>query len=300
MAPSTLRSYHSILLRFFTFLASHKLSLSDPPLSSFLAYAESLTQQGLSPSTIANHLSSLKSSFSRFSLPVSHFSHPSLSSLLRAIKRTSAPTQSPKSVFSIQDLHSLVSLAQTHPLSLLLVPLFCLIWVPVNLQSSTQVLLSSLPPLLRGDISLFPSHAIISLRWTKSRQNRSQLDHVQIPSLPGHPLCPIQALQALFQALPLSPSAPFFSYYKQSQLVSLTQVQARVILKSFCSQLGLPYHQLGFHAFRRSAVSYLFSNNTPLTHLQQHGTWSSDAIYSYPSNSSTSSYVPSAFRSLLL
>ena len=77
-------------------------------------------------------------------------------------------------------------------------------------------------------------------------------------------------------------------------------LQVRLILKQFCQSLNLPYKQLGFHGFRRFGVSFLYSHNIPLAQLKQHGTWSSDAIYSYLTNSATVGCVPQAFASLLL
>ena len=140
----------------------------------------------------------------------------------------------------------------------------------------------------------------IILRWSKSRQSRSKFSRVQVPRLQGHPLCPVSAVEALFKAVPLTPSSPCFAYYHQRHLVPLTQVQVRLTLKQFCQSLNLPYQQLGFHGFRRSGVSFLYSHNIPLAQLKQHGTWSSDAICSYLTNSATVDCVPQAFASLLL
>ena len=136
-----------------------------------------------------------------------------------------------------------------------------------------------------------PDHAILTLRWTKSRQSRSHLSHIQVPLLPDSPLSPVAALRPLFLFL--------FSWYVKGHIVSLPQVQACQALAQLCQALGLEYKSLGFHAFRKSGVSFLYANRMGFQHLQHHGTWSSNAIYHYLANSSTSTVVPSAFRSLL-
>ena len=122
---------------------------------------------------------------------------------------------------------------------------------------------------------------------------------IQIPTLRGHPLSPVQALEDLYFAYRLPEQAPLFGHPVKGSIVSLTQVQARLALASLCTSLGFPYKSLGFHAFRRSGVSYLYANRVPLPHLKHHGTWKSDAIYTYLSNSATAGVIPQAFQSLL-
>ena len=56
----------------------------------------------------------------------------------------------------------------------------------------------------------------------------------------------------------------------------------------------------GFHTFRRSAASIAFDANIPLTTLQHHGHWRSDAIWAYISdNTAQSLQVPLAFQNLI-
>ena len=113
------------------------------------------------------------------------------------------------------------------------------------------------------------------------------------------PICPVRALQTLLHRYHLPSQAPLFTILAPHGPKTLTQAHARTILAHFCSQLHLPYQALGFHAFRRSGVSFLFSHRVALERLQHHGTWSSSSIYHYLSNSSTSSIVPQAFQTLL-
>ena len=79
------------------------------------------------------------------------------------------------------------------------------------------------------------------------------------------------------------PQALLFSSFRQGWFVSvcITQTQARLALSDMCNQIGLSYSSLGFHGFRRSGVSFLYANNIPLSNLQTHGTWTSEAVYSY-------------------
>ena len=37
----------------------------------------------------------------------------------------------------------------------------------------------------------------------------------------------------------------------------------------------------GFHTFRRSGASLVFSLNVPVQYIKAHGTWASDAVWAY-------------------
>ena len=259
--------------------------------------------QGIKYPTIANHISALKYQFVRFNLPAQALDSPMVLCLLRSIDKNVPRPLVPKSVFTIFQLVSLVQLALKQPLAILLVPLFLLAFFAFlrisNLLPKSRFHWDNHCTLLRKDISFTPSGLTIVLRWTKSRQSRSQLSKVQVPSLPSHPLCPVAAVSQLFKQQPLPQDAPCFAYMAQGSILSLTQMQERLALKRLCLQLNLPYNQLGFHAFRRSGVAFLFANGVPLTNLKQHGTWQSDAIFAYLNNSATMGCVPQAFAGLL-
>ena len=57
---------------------------------------------------------------------------------------------------------------------------------------------------------------------------------------------------------------------------------------------------LTFHDFRRGGALWAFQNGVPLEHIMHHGTWKSDAIWTYLSSSFTAvSPVAFAFQQAL-
>ena len=264
----TQSSYNKIFLKYCHFAHRHHLPLSQPSPQSLVAFIEQLVAQGITYPTIANHISALKSQFTRFNLPSQALDSPIVLRLLRSIDKNVPRPLAPKSVFTISQLVSLVQLAHKHPLAVLLVPLFLLAFFAFlrisNLLPKSKYHWDNHHTLLRKDISFTPSGLTIVLRWTKSRQSRSQISKLQVPALPSHPLCPVAAVSRLFGHHPLPQDAPCFAYRAQGRIFCLTQMQARLALKWLCLQLNLPYNQLGFHAFRRSGVAFLFANGVPL------------------------------------
>ena len=54
-----------------------------------------------------------------------------------------------------------------------------------------------------------------------------------------------------------------------------------------------------FHSFRRSGASLAFSHNVPLQEIQWHGTWTSDCVWRYVTDSTDcGSKVATTFASL--
>ena len=231
------------------------------------------------------------------------FSDPLVAQLLCSIDINVPRPISPQAILSIEDLTALVQATFTHPHGVLLRPLFLLAFFGFvrisNLLPKSALHYDPHFTLLRQDVALSSQHATITLKFTKSRQSRSRLSYVQVPVLNNSILCPVRAVSQLLALEPLPSEAPLFARRLQGQIRPLTQVQARQALATLCSNLNISYKALGFHGFRRSGVSFLYSHQVSLQHLQHHGTWSSQAIYNYLANSATSTVVPSAFQHLL-
>ena len=55
----------------------------------------------------------------------------------------------------------------------------------------------------------------------------------------------------------------------------------RAHLKTIVSQMGLGPATYSFHTFRRSGVTLANNLDIPIDHIKRHGTWQSDAVYTY-------------------
>ena len=104
---------------------------------------------------------------------------------------------------------------------------------------------------------------------------------IPLASVPGSPLCPLQAVLQIQQAYPVPDRAPMFSYMKNGKLVLISQLQARHVLAGALTALGLNAKEYGFHTFRRSGTSLAFNLSVPVQYIKAHGAWASDAVWAY-------------------
>ena len=66
------------------------------------------------------------------------------------------------------------------------------------------------------------------------------------------------------------------------------------------SLLHLETNYITFHSFRRSGAAFAFNHNVSIQEIQKHGTWMSDCVWRYVSDSTDAgSQVASTFATLL-
>ena len=101
------------------------------------------------------------------------------------------------------------------------------------------------------------------------------------------------------EKIPASDNDPLFLVPKVKGLVPLTDSLARKHLNDVCRLLQMK-NPVTFHDFRRGGTSWAFQNGVPLEQIMKHGTWRSDAVWSYLSSAPTlHSPVSLAFRTAL-
>ena len=153
--------------------------------------------------------------------------------------------------------------------------------------------------LARGDFIRSGEGAVLLLNWSKTIQDRKSTVTIPLPSLGNSPLCPIKAINLMIKNIPADPNDPLFTIQTTKGLAPLTDSIACKHLKKASHALNIS-PSLTFHAFRRAGASWAFSQGAPLEHIMRHGTWKSDAIWTYLSSStSTVSPVSAAFQAAL-
>ena len=150
--------------------------------------------------------------------------------------------------------------------------------------------------LARGDFIPSEAGAVLLLKWSKTIQDRKTTHTIPFPHLGSSLLCPISTLRNMTQEISANPNDPLFILPTSSRHVPLTDSVAQKHLKKISIALDIS-SPLTFHAFRRAGASWAFKQGVPLEHIMKHGTWKSDAIWSYLSSSpSLSSPVSLAFQ----
>ena len=222
---------------------------------------------------------------------------------LKALKLNGPFDPTLRPVMDIQNLHSLLLYCDTAPYSVIFKALYLTCFFSLlrlsNILPHSLVTFDNTRHLARGDFIQSGEGAILLFKWSKTLQDRKSTVTIHLPNLHNSPLCPIKAISLMVQQVPASSNDPLFTIHTARGFVPLTDSLARKHLKKVSNVLNIS-PSLTFHAFRRAGASWAFSQGIPLEHIMRHGTWKSDAIWTYLSSStSTISPVSAAFQPAL-
>ena len=163
--PKTLRTHQSHFTLFLQFLQFIQVDILEATHLSILAFIEFLCFNNLFHSSIQAYLSSLRSQFKLLSLPLTPFTHHSVTLALRSIALHIPVLKKVKGIFDLQSLFSIVSSCTLLPsgptykalfltaffaffrLSNLVPPFCVLLSPPFTYVGPTSFLIVTLPPL---------------------------------------------------------------------------------------------------------------------------------------------------------
>jgi integrase len=217
---------------------------------------------------------------------------------LSSLSKNWSPPLSVKPVFSPQQFKLLISQCSRLPLHIFYSTAFIFAYFALlrisNVAPPSFSTFDPLRHLRRGDVSLHHDYLTIHLRWTKTFQRYRQSAHIKLYPVPNSILCPIRAFRNLQRSYPVRSTDPFLSYRSSGQLFLISQSDLRRALKRLVSALSLS-PKLTFHSFRRSGASLAYTSGVPFDAIQAHGTWASDALWSYIDADARESPVPRLF-----
>lgn len=300
LSPSSIRHYTASFKLFLAYLFYNNVQLQNCNHRHLVAFLELLRASNLSFPTILNYMSAIKFWLYRANLHVDLVTHPLVGQMLKACARSATSTVAVKKVFHVELMVDIVQQAMQMPHGKAYAALFLLAFhgffrisnlVPVSLINyNVQQHLS------RGDVIFAPPGAHVLLKWSKTLQEK-QGRLIQLSAIPHSPLCPVQALRNYIAANPAHPNHPFFTL-SHSATPTITQSMARQALSQVLRALNLNPTSYSFHTFRHSGATLAFQLGVPMDHIQAHGTWRSQAVWSYL-NSASTSVVASAFSTFL-
>ena len=268
-----------------------------------LSFLEFLYSNAVSPRVIANYVSSLKTAAKKYKWDSEPLHHQLVSAYLRSISINSTFTPTPRGTFGLETLTGISKACDRlqDPVlyrAILLTSFFAFLRMS-NIAPHSRARFDPGRHLLRQEIIFASPGAHILLKWSKTMQNRTAHQFVQIPQLPNSDLCPVTAIQSLLDSRPLPPTSPLFVHEKPDCLVVI-DTTIRDALKSILLHIVHPSEGFGFHVFRRSGATVAFDHQVPLEHIMAHGLWRSNAVWNYLQTSSVDpSSVPLAFASLI-
>ena len=268
-----------------------------------LSFMEYLVQNSQSQGNIANYMAGLRAFHIIHGLNTTPFTDERTSLYLKSLK-LQAPLAPPRrSSLDIQLLQNILQSCEKFRFPSIFQPLYLLCFFSFlrlsNILPHSVASFDHTRHLARGDYISTSNGAVLLIKWSKTLQNRKDIVTIPIPSLGESHLCPTVALDRMTRLYPVSDNEPLFIIPGIQGLLPLTDSVARKHLKDISNHLGLS-KTLKFHDFRRAGASWAFQNGVPLEHIMKHGTWRSDAIWSYLSSApSLESPVCRAFKAAL-
>ena len=268
-----------------------------------LSFLQFLSHNGHSKANIANYMAAVRTLHIIHGLLTHPFIDQRIHLYLKSLKINAPFDPTLRPLIDIQKLHSLLSYCDTalYPYifkALYLTCFFSFLRLS-NILPHSLASFDNTRHLARGDFIMSGEGAVLLLKWSKTLQDRKSTVTIPLPNLHDSPLCPIKAINLMIQQIPATSNHPLFTIYTAKGLVPLTDSLAHKHLKNASKALNIS-PSLTFHAFRRAGASWAFSQGVPLEHIMRHGTWKSDAIWTYLSSStSTISPVSAAFQAAL-
>ncbi len=297
--PGTCDNLTSMFNTFLAYIIFYDIDLSQLSVPHILGFIETLAISQISMATIKNYISALRATFHRYSIPTLVLHHRDIQLMLRSCSITIIGNPKVKHIFSLQILTQIILKCHTldHPCLYRAIYLFAFFgfFRISNLVPSSFKAYEITKHLARGDIFVAPPGLQVLLKWSKTMQTGKSYKAVPMAAISNSNLCPVAAFNALSHHHPVSPNSPMFAFFGHSGLETITQQQVRSHLRSIMLLMGLNPISHTFHTFRRSGASLAFQLRVPIQDIQSHGTWLSDAVWTYIQPSLTDTAVPTAF-----
>ena len=300
---ATLRQYRRMWSDFIAFQVAAGLFPYQVNIHLLLAFLEFLHHNGISPSHLQNHLTAIRALHILHGLDTSAFRDERLALFVKATRLQAPFNLSISAHLDVTLLQRIIQQCDSMQFPVIFKPLYLVVFFSFlrlsNVLPHSVASFDHTRQLARGDVIFGDSGAVLVIKWSKTMQNRKDFTTVSLPDLAGSNLCPIMALRTMFATFKGTDNSPVFLIPRNKGLVPLTDSVARKHLKDISKALSLS-KVLTFHDFRRGGAAWAFSQGVPLEHIMKHGTWKSDAVWTYLSSAvTTTSPVALAFQRAL-
>ena len=286
--------------QFLAFLEIENLQLLQVNTVILLSFMEFCYNGGMSQTNISNHMAAIRAMFIVHGLNTEPFKDQRIPLYIKSLKINARFKPRTVKIISIDMLQDIVTMSSPlqQPLVYKALYLFCFFSFMrlSNILPHSAAAFDITRHLTRGDLFFGKEFCTVIIKWSKTLQDRKETTTISIPALGNSALCPIAALQQMFAAIPAPSNSPLFVYINQGKIITLSDSAARKHLKLISTILKIS-PTLTFHSFRKSATTWAFQNGVSLQEIMKHGTWSSNAVWSYiKSVPSSSSQVSRTFQ----
>ena len=302
LRPRTSSAYQSKFKLFLAFIAWFQFPLIH--VDTILGFLEFLTQNGSRSHSLASYVSVLRHYFKLYDIQTSVLDHRKVHLFIKSVSINAPYIPRHKANITIPILTKIVKACDLLKFGFLYKAIFLMAYFGFlrlsNMAPSSSSAFDPSRHFLVGDVIFGSPGAHIIVKWAKAMQHANKHQVVQLPLLSPSPLCPVSALKSLISTIRAPPSAPLFLFPSPSGNFPISAPMVSSTLTKILISLKLNPSYYGFHAFRRSAVSWAVDHNVPLQNLKAHGGWSSNAINTYFKHTpKASSTVATTFQNIL-
>ena len=150
--------------------------------------------------------------------------------------------------------------------------------------------------LAQGDVLFDSKNIVLLIKWSKTIKFGKSVKLLHIPCLEND-ICPVLAVKSLLKTYKFQSNDPLFQIKVGNLWLPLTDVKIRKHFSKILKHLNLQDSNLTFHSFRRSGATFAFNHNVHIQNIKNHGTWSSDCVWRYITDSvDTGRQVASMFQ----
>ena len=239
------------------------------------------------PSNIQLYLS-YKSFYVRFSLPLQVWENRQIGMFTTAVQKMAPFQVKLPNLVNIDLFKSIMSKCDSTYMGQVFKVAYCLGFFGFlrlsNLVPRSITTFSYLKHVCKGDIFFQQKEAIVLLKWTKTMQSNNKAKLLKIPVLDNQ-FCPVKAIKDCLKLVPGDNNSPLLQIRSGQTWMPMTDSRVRNHLKNVLMLLQMPPDFITFHTFRRSGASLAFNHNVPLQDIQRHGTWTSDCVWRYVTDS---------------
>ena len=242
--PAKVASYRRMFRLFMAFLVVLDLSLYQISTMDILAFMQYLSESGMSPDNIVNHLTAVRSLAIIYACDTVPFHDHRIPLFIKSLKINRTFQPKIKLLVDEDILLKIITVAQHLPNSQVFRALYLFCFFSFlrlsNILPHAVNAFDSTRHLCVGDVIFSDAGATVIIKWSKTIQDQVSSTTVSIPSLGASALCPMRALASMLDYRQASPDTPLFMLPAPPQGLTLTDSRARKHLKQVSQILQLP------------------------------------------------------------
>ena len=193
--PKTILAHKTHFTTFLQFCELISQQINDISPCTIIAFIEFLVKNDLKHTSICNYLSSLKTVFKMYQLPIHVLHHEWVHLTLRSIALNVPGPLKVKGLFSIDHIYQLISLCNQFSYGLVYKPLFlCAFFGFLGLSNIVPASVNSFDMfthLCRADFIRSNLHGNLILKWSKTLQYQKEFKVIHLPFLGSPPFAPL-------------------------------------------------------------------------------------------------------------